>query len=315
MCYLPSTSAYLAVFAFLFPSWPSTTSQTIHSISGAPSSAPPCTLIWYLFTFLPHLYSASSCDPPHVTSGAQSLCSRAPCHLFFVSPIHPIHRHPSPSHPLSPSPCPSSLNRPHHYTLTPSLPLWTSGLHSFMSETLPPGFSGGHLFPVLYLSPPVYVPQLHEPVTSRYCTPQHLCRVPHFLPHLPLLVDSFHSSVDCFCLRLSSCHLRAQPPPIPETPSALVLVYSSLPTLSCTPAPISLHPVLQLSPKHTSIPVPVRPPIPDLITSLTQAPFPAPHHFPARDRTSSPSLSPPSPALCSLWVPCSFTFAPDSPQL
>lgn len=120
---LPSTSAYLATVPFLFHSWPSTTSQTIHSVCGPHHLHLLYPHLWHLLTFDPHLCSASSCDPPHVTSGAQSLCFQAPGHLSCVSPIHPIHCHPSP-YPLSPSPLPSFLNRPHHFTvLTASLPL------------------------------------------------------------------------------------------------------------------------------------------------------------------------------------------------
>lgn len=119
---LPSTSACLATVSFLFHSWSSTTSQTTHSVCDPII----CTSLWYLPTLIFGTYSpsipASSCDPPRVTSGAQSLCSQAPGHLSCGSPIHSIHCHPSP-YPLPPSSRPSFVNRHHHFTLlTPLLP-------------------------------------------------------------------------------------------------------------------------------------------------------------------------------------------------
>lgn len=185
MCYLPSTSAYLAVFPFLFPLWSSTTSQTIHSICGAPSSAPPCTLIWYLFAFLPLLYSASSYDPPHVTSGAQSLCSRTPCQ-DSLSPLlcqsHPPHSStPQSFTPSVPKALPFLLKQ------APSLH-FPSGPQTFIPSCLRPSprDSQEAISSQFCTCHPLSMSlRLHEPVTSRYCTPQHLCRVPHFLPHLP----------------------------------------------------------------------------------------------------------------------------------
>lgn len=276
MCYLPSTSAYLAVFPFLFPLWSSTTSQTIHSICGAPSSAPPCTLIWYLFAFLPHLHSASSGDPPHVASGAQSLCSPAPCHLFCVSPIHPIHRHPSPSHPLSPSPCPSSLNRPQslHFPSGPQafIPSCLRPSPQDSQEAISSQFCTCHLLSMSL--------RLHEPVPSRYCTPQHLCRVPRFLPHLP----SWWIQSIAVLAALSRALLR------PSWGSATS--HPRDPISSRFSLSITSHPVLYPS-SHLSAPCPSVKPRTHLHPCSCQAPNSRPHHL--SDTGSIPS-SPPLPS-------------------
>lgn len=93
------------------------------------------------------------------------------------------------------------------------------------------------------------------------------------MPGAPFPDTPAHLGDCCFCLRPSfTCHLRASATSHPETPSALGLIYLSLPAPSCTPAssPSPCPSVKPLPPPFVLLFC--RPPSPALITSRPRLP-------------------------------------------